>query len=118
MAVKPETRIVKRIIERLRQWPNAFVVKLTTGGYQVSGLPDVLAVLSGRVALIEVKTPEAARKPDRGATKLQLATMRRIAAAEAITGVVTSVEETEQLLANHGLVFPENRAAADAAKEW
>jgi len=55
MAVKPETRIVKRIIERLRQWPNAFVVKLTTGGYQVSGLPDVLAVLSGRVALIEVK---------------------------------------------------------------
>jgi len=44
--------------------------------------------------------------------------MRRIAAAEAITGVVTSVEETEQLLANHGLVFPENRAAADAAKEW
>jgi Holliday junction resolvase len=58
------------------------------------GVPDILAVISGRFVAIEVKAKGGK------ASKLQLAQLRRIEAAGGIAMVVESVDEVIAYLAS------------------
>lgn len=87
----PETRIVRRIIETLEQWPRVWLFKVHGGPYQAAGIPDIIGVIDGRFVGIEVKAP------GKTATKLQELVIRRIQQAGGIAGVATSVEEAIQI---------------------
>lgn len=85
-----ERAITEAIIRCLRQ-QGAHVIK-TYGGPYRKGLPDLIAVYRGRTLALEVKRPGG--KP----TKLQQHELGKFAAAGAVTGVVTSVEDVKRLL--------------------
>lgn len=93
----PETRLVARIVAAIKAaHPEAWVVKIHGNPYQSAGIPDLLVVLGGRLAGLEVKavrhgeTAEHARKR---ATLRQLATLAAIERAGGVGRVVLSVEE-------------------------
>lgn len=100
---QPETVLVGKIRKAiLREYPNAFVVKLAGGPYQQSGLPDLLVIVDGRAYGLEVKRQKMGESEEhaRGrATVLQLATLEKMREAGAVTAVVLSPEEALQALA-------------------
>lgn len=57
MAGKPETSIVKRILDMLKDSFPGFYFKTHGGPYQRIGLPDIMGVHRGRLIGIEVKCP-------------------------------------------------------------
>jgi len=85
-----EAAITEAIIRWLRA-RGAHVIK-TYGGPYRRGLPDLIGVYRGRALALEVKRPGG--KP----TRLQQYELERFAAAGAVAGVVTSVEDVKQLL--------------------
>jgi len=85
-----ETAITEAIMRWLRA-RGAHVIK-TYGGPYRRGLPDLIGVYRGRALALEVKRPGG--KP----TKLQEYELGRWAAAGAVAGVVTSVEDAKRLL--------------------
>lgn len=86
-----EKAIVNAIKSYLDKLPGCYVIK-TYGSVYSAGQPDLLGCYQGRTLALEVKRPGG--KP----TKLQAALLKKWGAAGAITGVVTSVEEVEELL--------------------
>lgn len=85
-----ETAITEAIIRWLRR-QGAHVIK-TYGGPYRRGLPDLIGVYRGRALALEVKRPGG--KP----TKLQEYELSLWAAAGAVAGVVTSIEDAKRLL--------------------
>ena len=57
MASKPETKVVKKILEMLEDSFPGFYFKTHGGLYQRIGLPDIMGVHRGRLIGIEVKCP-------------------------------------------------------------
>lgn len=90
--MKRERPIVEAIIRYIRSLPQGWARK-THGGQFSSGEPDVSGCVRGRAIHLEVK-----RSPREEATPLQQAKLRQWAASGAITGVVSSVEEVQEML--------------------
>lgn len=86
MGVKPETRVVGKIMDRLHA-EGGFWFKVHGGPFQMAGLPDILGCYKGRFIGIEVKCP--GNKP----TALQLEVGNMILKAGGIFGVAYSVAE-------------------------
>ena len=87
-----ERAIVKAILAYLNGLPGCLARKRWGGGMGVAGDPDIDACIRGRSLQLEVKRP--GEKP----TPLQLQRLEEWRTAGAITGVVTSVEETRAVL--------------------
>lgn len=96
-----EKTIVAAILRALKAH-GVWAVKTHGGPYQVSGLPDIIAIApgTGRFIGIEVKRPGIGR-----VTELQKMTLCRIEASGGVAGVAYSVEDALALLekANKGL---------------
>jgi len=92
-----ETQLV-HAIERaiLREWPDAWVMKVHGSVYQRVGLPDLLVCIAGHLAGLEIKhvrpgeTPAHARNR---ASAVQLAELAKLRAAGAIADVVLTPDE-------------------------
>ena len=87
-----ERAIVKAILAYLNGLPGCLARKRWGGGMGVAGDPDIDACIRGRSLQLEVKRP--GEKP----TPLQLQRLEEWRKAGAITGVVTSVDETRAVL--------------------
>jgi hypothetical protein len=89
-----EKTIVAAIMRALKE-RGVWAVKTHGGQYQVSGLPDIIAIApgTGRFLGIEVKRPGVGRLTD-----LQKITLSRINEHGGIAGVAYSVEDALQLL--------------------
>lgn len=94
-----ESAIATSVVKYLRSLPAAHARRVHGGPYGTAGEPDVDAVVSGRAVKLEVKRPETAGN----LTALQRAALDRWAAAGAVVGVVTSVDEVRTVLEEHGL---------------
>lgn len=94
---KRETRLVNRMKDAIREeFPDAFHAKIHGSPYQRSGLPDLVVILSGRVAGLEVKAAAPGESDEHArqrVTPLQQACLDEMARAGAHTGVIISVEE-------------------------
>ena len=80
-----ESAIQKKISDYLTALPECWTCKVMAANKR--GVPDILAVISGRFVAIEVKRP--GNKP----SKLQLAQLRRIQAAGGVAMVAESVDD-------------------------
>jgi len=87
-----ERAVVRAILAYLNKLPGCLARKRWGGGMGVAGDPDIDACIRGRSLQLEVKRP--GEKP----TPLQLKRLEEWRNAGAITGVVTSVEETMAVL--------------------
>lgn len=48
----------KKIIEALRkEYPDAYIVKISQGAYSIGGIPDIMCIVRGRYFGFEVKRP-------------------------------------------------------------
>lgn len=102
MAVQRETRLVGRIADAIhKKYPDAWVFKVHGSPYQRAGVPDLLVVVNGVLAGLEVKDPKPGESQGRArgrATLLQLEEIRKLHAAGAIAGVVLTPEEALELV--------------------
>lgn len=102
MGAKRETRLVNRMRKAIEQsYPEAMAVKIHGSPYQRAGLPDLVVILRGRVAGLEVKAAapgESEEHARQRVTALQQATLDEMARAGAVTAVVVSVEEAVRVV--------------------
>jgi hypothetical protein len=93
----PEAKVLKKLVTYLRTLRAAgepiFWVKNHGSMYSASGIPDLAIVYRGWSIWAEVKAMEGK------ASELQLHRMEEIRKAGAIVGVVRTVEELQDLLA-------------------
>lgn len=93
-----ETNLVKRIVKAIEtKYPTSWVVKISGGPYQTSGLPDIFAVIENQFFALEVKKQRAGESETHcrnRATPLQLFTIDKINRAGGSSTVVISVDET------------------------
>ncbi len=83
-----ESRLTDRIVKRLRQLPEADVLKLHGSPFQRAGYPDVHLCWQGRCYWFEVK------RPGEGPTKLQehrIAALRRAGAVAEVAHSMADV---------------------------
>lgn len=92
MADKPETKLQKKIQERVIQ-RGGYVAKIH-GNIYSRGIPDLLVCYRSYFIGLEVKTPE---NKD-GATKLQAANLRQVRRAGGLGFVVRSVGAVDRIL--------------------
>jgi hypothetical protein len=97
----PETRLVRRIRDRLRilLGEEMWECKLAGGPYQKIGLPDLIVVYGGRLLALEVKCPqpgETAVHARGRVTDQQAKCLADLHRAGAYADVVISVEEAER----------------------
>lgn len=102
MSSKPETRVVKKILEMLENSFPGFYFKTHGGLYQRIGLPDILGVHRGRLIGIEVKCPG---KEDT-LTKNQEKTLRLIRLYGGVGFMSTSTEDTKAKLRKEMISWP------------
>lgn len=88
-----EATIVAKLAAHIKS-RGGYCIKHHGSAYSHAGTPDLLACLDGRFLALEVK------RPGKRATRLQAVELGRWAAAGAVAGVVTSVEELEALLSD------------------
>lgn len=86
-----EKTIVKKIMRHL-EGMGYFCIKIHGGEFQVAGLPDLLCIIAGSAAWIEVKQPGG--KP----TKLQVAMLARLRKAGCRAGVATTIDEALEVI--------------------
>lgn len=95
MASGPETRLQKRIQDRVKEvFPSAYLFKVHGGPYQKRGLPDLMGCINGRLIGIEVKVPGK----EKNVTKLQQNQINQINAAGGYAFVSTDPEQAVQIL--------------------
>ena len=94
MTPPKESAVVAKIVKTLNKLPATYVRKVHGGRYG-SGWPDVVGSMHGRMLALEVKRA----KTGYGATPLQLKELERWSEAGAVAGIVTSVEDVHDLLA-------------------
>lgn len=93
-----ERDIVERIRTKvLAPLPRSFFFKVHGGPFQQVGIPDLIGCLEGRFVAIEVKQP--GKEP----TKIQATILKKLAAAGAVVGVATSVEEARAIVERVGI---------------
>jgi hypothetical protein len=92
MPEKPETKLHKKMMARLRE-RGAWVTKIH-GGIYSSGVPDLLVCYLGYFVALEVKLPSNRSK----ATALQAAQLRQIRASGGYGYVVRSIRDVERIL--------------------
>lgn len=88
---KPETRLVRDILEALRR-KGGFWYKVHGGPFQRVGLPDIIGCYKGRFVAIEVKCP--GNKP----TLIQQHVIGQIREAGGTVGVAYNVSQALSLL--------------------
>lgn len=92
-----ESSVLKRITDSLqKRWRSGEPVwwfKSHGGPMQRAGVPDLIVCYAGRFIAVEVK------RPGEQPTSLQSATMQRISEAGGVSGVATSVDELDDLIA-------------------
>lgn len=86
-----EISIVNAILRKLNELPETYARKMHGSAY-ARGWPDIVGSHRGRALMLEVK------RPGKALSKLQAAELKRWAAAGAITGRVTSWEETKEII--------------------
>ena len=92
----PETRIVKKIMIRLRsKWPGAYLRKIHGSMYQHNGIPDIIGCIKGRFISLEVKTTEG------HVSLIQVLEGKEIEANKGLYAVVTNADEAEEAVKNH-----------------
>lgn len=57
MAKTPEGKFQEQVIKYLKSLANCWYVKVWGGGYQKSGIPDIIAVINGKFIALELKAP-------------------------------------------------------------
>lgn len=87
-----EARLSAAIVKRLNAMPGTLVRKRHGSAFATAGDPDITGCCRGHHVEIEVKLPGEAP------TKIQERRLAEWAAAGAITGVATSVEEAMAIL--------------------
>jgi hypothetical protein len=93
MPRQPEGRVVAKIRHRIEErGGRAFKIQASEGSFQEIGIPDILACFQGAFLGLEVK--QAGEKP----SAIQRQVLKEIEAAGGIAAVVTSVDETDNLL--------------------
>lgn len=99
-----EKRLQKNIEKALiTAYPNSWIFHPVGGPYQMTGVPDILALIDGVFFGIEVKhqKPGESLEHAKGrASPGQLLQIQRIREAGGYADVVTSVEETVELVRN------------------
>lgn len=90
----PESRISGKIIRNANKRPSCKAIKIHGGVYTTKGTPDIHITQRGRSYWLETKTPEKRRT----AKKKQRYELSRWKAAGALTAVVCSWEEVEEIL--------------------
>lgn len=96
---KQLTNAIVRAVEE--RYPDAWILKVHGGGYQRTGVPDLLICVDGQLTALEVKhrKPGETEEHARGrASALQRAEIRRLRKAGAVADVVLSVEEALEAL--------------------
>lgn len=100
-----EATFQTKIIKALQSWREAGNIdrrtvlwKQSAGVYNRNGLPDVMAVIEGRLFGFEIKRPYIGK-----ATALQQKTIRELNAAGASAAVICYPEEARQLIIKAGL---------------
>lgn len=83
---KPETKLVEKIIDRLKA-EGGFWVKIHGGPMQQTGIPDIVGCYKGKFIGIEVKI--LGNKP----SALQTVVLKELEEAGAKCGVAYSIEE-------------------------
>lgn len=97
MAATPEAKIKAKV----RAWLTArgiWYCQPVTGGFGVSGVPDIIACWRGRTLGIEVKAPGKRSNT----TELQKRQLEQIAAAGGIALVVDDVSQLDAMELQHG----------------
>lgn len=102
MSSKPETKVVRGILEMLEASFPGFYFKTHGGLYQRIGLPDILGVHRGRFIGIEVKCPG---KEDT-LTKNQQKTLNLIKLYGGVGFMATSPEDTKLQLRKEMTLWP------------
>lgn len=91
-----EKSIERAILKFLNGLPRCYARSIH-GSLFMTGFPDIMGCLDGRMLALEVKRPGG--KP----TPLQAAELDKWKLAGAVSGVVESVEDTRKLLENLGI---------------
>jgi hypothetical protein len=98
----PETVLTEKIRKAIRAaYPHAWIFKVHGDGYQMPGIPDLILVIDGMTIGAEVKCKqpgESLQHAKERATTLQRAQIAAINRAGGIASVVTSPEETLDLI--------------------
>lgn len=83
---KPETKLVEKIIDRLKA-EGGFWVKIHGGPMQQTGIPDIVGCYKGKFIGMEVKIP------GNKLSALQTVVLKELEEAGAKCGVAYSIEE-------------------------
>lgn len=113
MSGKPETKVVKSIMNLLRASFPGFYFKTHGGLYQRVGLPDILGVHRGRFIGIEVKCPG---KEDT-LSKLQEKTLELINLYGGVGFMSTSPEDTNYKLKEEMKSWPISMKSSSDSKK-
>ena len=93
----PETLLVAAIRKEIESaYPNSWVVKISGGPYQTSGIPDLLCVVQGVFIGLEVKAVRPGETEEHAANRLTLrqeAVIGKINAAGGSAYLVLSVDD-------------------------
>lgn len=96
MASPEYNSVVRPILQWIVALPGAKAIKVKGDVYSERGTPDIVGSISGRAFVIEAKEPGGGR-----VERIQYIRLRQWAAAGAITGVVQSLKEAQDLLLPH-----------------
>lgn len=88
--MKPETRLVAKMLKWLRARPGSWTYKVPGGPFK-KGLPDIFHLENARFYAFEAKSPETGYQP----TKLQLHVLGLLRAAGGTAEVVYSLEDVQ-----------------------
>ena len=100
-----EATITKKILDHLKTLPGCYARK-TIGGPYGAGWPDIVGCWHGRTLMLEVKTETG------HVTPLQEAELCKWKRAGAISAVVRSVEDVQQLMEEFGIMNRETHVRA------
>lgn len=89
MAKKPESRLQKKIQDRLRSEVGGWWFKVWGGPFTPAGIPDLIGCVEGLFFAFEVKRPVKSSKP----SEAQIETIDRIVEAGGRAQIVRSPEE-------------------------
>jgi hypothetical protein len=97
-----ESKLVEAIVKAVRKkYPEVWSFNVHGGPMQMAGVPDLLFCIEGLLIGAEAKNPgpsESLEHARNRATSLQRMQIRNIIKAGGMAGVVTSVEETLDLI--------------------
>ena len=91
-----EASLVNKIMASLEKGLGGIWIKISAGPFQVAGLPDIIGCYKGKFIGLEVKLPGK----EKTLTKIQQFWLRKINEAGGKASMVTSVEQSLELVQN------------------